>query len=80
VESATGQRQWACCVFLRSWAPRETLFGILMPAVLAIYLGIEGRREAKLGAPGMGLATAGIWLGMMSLTLLVVFLYAVAED
>ena len=44
-----------------------------MPAVLAIFLGIEGRREAKLGAPGMGLATAGIWLGVVSLTLLVVF-------
>jgi hypothetical protein len=56
------------------------LFGVLMPAVLAIFLGIEGRHEAKQGAPHKGLATAAVWLGIASLTLLVVVSYGVAGD
>ena len=45
----------------------------IITAPLAIFLGIDGRRRARAGAPYGGLATAGVVLGAVGLAVAVLF-------
>ena len=56
------------------------LFALLIPAILAVLLGLIGRRDAERGAPYAELATRGLWLGIASLVLFVlIFLPKIGE-
>lgn len=53
---------------LFAWIPLVGVFGLIL-GILALVFGFLGHKNARSGAPGKGMATAGIVLGVASIAL-----------